>query len=121
MAVISWVVWAAAIVFLFASARQNWRSGYRRPLVRISLLAEGLAWLEQIKVSLDERDSSVERGELQEGSDFGATKPDTTVEQLARLGLALDVNPAASVGVSSQAEDRALVDESAELAAVQRR
>jgi hypothetical protein len=54
IAAISSCISAATIVFLIVSAWRNRRAGYRRPL-RVSLLAEGLAWLAEIRDSLNEQ------------------------------------------------------------------
>jgi len=112
MAVVSGCIWVATIVFLFVCVWRNQRTGYRKPSQRVSLLAEGWAWLEEIKHSLDEQAPGRARAR-QVSETFPAEPPDTGVEQLARLGLALQVNLAAPVSLSSQTKSQQSADECA--------
>jgi hypothetical protein len=116
----SWCISAVAIVFLVASAWWNRRTGYRRPPSRPSLLAEGWTWLEEIKDSLSEPAERTVAATL--SSEPGATpSQNMPVEQLVRLGVALQTNQAAPVSAGPRAENEALVAESMDSALAQNR
>jgi hypothetical protein len=100
---------AAAIVFLVASAWWNRRTGYRRPPARPSLLAVAWAWLEEIKDSLSEQAERTVAAPL--SSEPAATPPHhMPVEQLVRLGVALQTNQATPVTVATRVENEAAVN-----------
>jgi hypothetical protein len=112
IAVVSSCIWVATMVFLFVCAARNQRSGYRKPARRVSLLEEGWTWLQEIKAAMDEPAQPPAQA-LKVSKPTAAVPPDTTVEQLARLNLALQVNLAAPVITTSQTENQSPVEEHA--------
>jgi hypothetical protein len=109
IAAIPWCILVAGFVFLFAIAWRNGRTGYRRPLVRVSLVAEGRAWLQEIKGSLSAQTQPVQAPPL-------VASRDATAEQLARLGLALQVNRSPPVVIAGETKSHAPASEIAEVA-----
>jgi hypothetical protein len=120
IAVSSWYIWTAAIVFLVASAWWNRRTGYRTPPSRPSLLSVAWVWLEEIKDSLSEQAERTVAAPFSSGP--AATPPHSMpVEQLVRLVVALQTNQAAPVSEGPRAENEASVAASMDSALAQSR